>query len=459
MTTDVHAYIDAHLDNVLRDYQELLRIPSISALRAHDADSDRAAATVARILGECGLEHVEVIPTAGRSLVYGDWLHAEGKPTVLIYAHYDVQPVDPVEQWETPPFEPEIRGDTIYARGATDDKNQLTATIHAAGAFLDTRQALPVNVRFLFEGEEESGGDAIEAFVREHPERLASDVVVLADGGMSSSGNPVVYYGCRGILYTEIIARGARRDLHSGSFGGNAPNPLFALAQIITGLKDAYGHITIPGLEELATPIGDDELRQWEPQTVEFVNTLKSEMGLDDLVGEPEYTPLQRGWGRATLEVHGFIGGFQGEGSKTVIPADGRVKVSLRLVPGQTPENVLPLLRQRVAELTPPDIVAEVRLINGGLPFLTAVDSPAFQATCQALQEEFGVETWISRGGGSVPIAATFQEVLGGATFLVGFGLTGDWAHSPNEHTSLPTFYKSVHAFARILDALGAMKS
>lgn len=455
MASDLHEYIDAHRDNVLADYQAILRVPSISALSAFDGDTRRGAEVVAHMLRANQLEHVEVIPSAGAPLVYADWLHAPGKPTVLLYAHYDVQPVDPENEWETPPFEPTIKGEYIFGRGVTDDKSQLTTTIHAVGAHLAARGTLPVNVRFLIEGEEESSGEAIETFVRANPERLASDIVVIADGGMPTQSQPALHYSCRGLLYTEIVARGAQRDLHSGGYGGNAANPLFALAQIITGLKDADGHITIPGLYELVQPPTPAELASWRDQEATFLEDVQDATG-NPPIGDPSATPLERAWSQPTLEVHGFIGGFQGEGSKTVIPAEAKVKVSLRLVPNQTPQNVLPLLQARVAELTPPGITTEVQVIGEGMPFFTDPSSPAFTAVAAALAEEFGVQPWLARGGGSVPISATLQEVLKADVLVVGFGLPGDRAHAANERTHLPTVYRGVHAFARMLDAFGA---
>jgi acetylornithine deacetylase/succinyl-diaminopimelate desuccinylase-like protein len=453
--TDLHAYIDAHLENVLADYQAILRIPSISALHEHDGDTARAAAEVARMLRECLLEHVSVIPSDGAPLVYADWLHAPGKPTVLLYAHYDVQPVDPLHEWTTPPFEPTIKGDYIFGRGVTDDKAHLTTTIHAVGAFLDTRGSLPVNVRFLIEGEEESSGAAIEEYVRAHADVLASDVVIIADGGMPTLTQPAIHYSCRGMIYTEIIARGARRDLHSGGYGGNAANPLFALAQIVTGLKDPTGHITIPGLYELVQPPTKQELASWREQESVFLDDVRDATG-NDPIGDPQFSPLERAWALPTMEVHGFVGGFQDEGSKTVIPAEAKVKVSLRLVPNQTPENVLPLLQARVAELTPPGITTEIQMIGEGVPFFTDPTSHGFAAAAKALHAEFGVAPWLARGGGSVPISATFQHVLGADVLVVGFGLGSDRAHAADERTHLPTVLRGVHAFARMLEALGA---
>lgn len=452
--TTPHALIEARQDQIFTDYLDLLRIPSISALRAHDGDTRRAAEFVADRLRTQGLEHVEVIATEGAPLVYGDWLHAPGRPTLLIYAHYDVQPVDPIAEWKTPPFEPTIQDDLLYGRGVCDDKNQTTATMHAVGAILSAHGELPLNIRFLFEGEEESGGAAIEHFVRTQPERIASDIVLVADGGMYPD-HPVVTYGCRGILYTEIVARGAARDLHSGGYGGVAPNPIFALAEMLTQLKDPEGTIQIPGLYELMEPISEAERQLWEQIDIDFAARFRDEMGAP-ITGESRYGLLERNWARPTLEVHGFIGGFQDEGAKTVIPATARAKVSLRLVPGQTPENVLPLLQQRVAAVTPAGIQAEVRVIHGGLPFLTRTDTPAFQATMAALAAEFGTIAYAIRSGGSIPISTVFQQMLNADVFCIGFGLAGDGAHSPNEHTSISNFKKSVHALASVIEALGA---
>ncbi len=453
---DPHTLIDQRREEIFADYAELLRIPSISALSAHNADTQRAARFVAEMLRHQGLEHIDVIQTAGAPLVYADWMRAPGKPTLLIYAHYDVQPIDPAREWTTPPFEPTVKGDVIYGRGVTDDKNNLTGTIHAVGAILAARGTLPLNIRFLLEGEEESGGEAVEHFVRTQPERIASDIVMVADGGMYPD-QPTLCYGCRGILYTEIVVHGPQRDLHSGGYGGVAPNPIFALAEILTQLKDSQGHIQIPGLYDLMTPISARERALWQTIDRDFEGEYRAQIGTEVLTGETEYGVIERNWARPTLEVHGIIGGFQDEGSKTVIPASARAKVSLRLVPGQTPENVLPLLRARVAAVTPAGIKASVEMIHGGLPFYTDVTSPVFTTAMAALSEEFGKPAWAVRSGGSIPISAIFQEKLGADVFCIGFGQSSDGAHSPNEHTSISTFYRGVHALARVIDALGAI--
>jgi acetylornithine deacetylase/succinyl-diaminopimelate desuccinylase-like protein len=458
IVTDVHALIDARRDAILQDYLALLRIPSVSAQHAHDADTRRAAKYVVGMLRAAGLENARLIKTATMPLVVAEWLHAPGKPTVLIYAHYDVQPADrAVDGWDTDPFDPVIDGEYIFGRGVTDDKNQLTGTIHAVGALLAATGSLPVNVRFLIEGEEESSGEAIEKYVREHATEIPCDIAMVADGGIAALDQPQLHYGCRGILYTEIVAKGADHDLHSGGYGGNAPNPLFALAEILTQLKAPDGRITIPGLYEMIREPTEAERATWKKQERLLDAEIRRDVGAP-LVGEAAFTPLERAWARPTLEVHGFIGGFQDEGQKTVIPSTARVKVSLRLVPDQTPQAVLPLLQRRVAEVTPVGIATEVRMLGGGLPLFTDPTSPAFQAAAQALREEFSRDVWLSRSGGSVPIAVTFKDVLGADPIMIGFGLPGDRAHGPNERTHLPTFFRGVHTLARVLIAFGEMK-
>ncbi|MBA3824454.1 MAG: dipeptidase [Ktedonobacterales bacterium] len=455
--TAVHDDITMHIEGrhaaILEDFQALLRIPSISALPTHDADTLRAADYVLGMLRKANLEHVQRIETDGKPLLYADWLHAPGRPTVLLYAHYDVQPVDPRSEWNSDPFAPVIEDDYIIARGACDDKNNLTAIIHATAALL-AEGTLPVNVRFLIEGEEESSGEAIEAYVRAHAQELASDIVLIADGGIAGHDQPQLEYGCRGMVYVELIARGSQRDLHSGTYGGNAPNPLFALATIIAGLKKPDGTITIPGLMKTVRPPSEAEWANWRKQIPRFEADMAADMGTP-LVGDPVQSPIMRAWAQPTLEVHGFVGGFQDDGSKTVIPAEAKVKLSLRLVPDQDPAQVLKLLQKRVAKLTPPGITTEIVNLGMGMPFFTDPTSPAFKASVQALGAEFEKEVWLARAGGSVPIATTLQTVLGADTVMVGFGLENDGAHGPNEHTHLPTFFRGVRSFARMLRAFG----
>ncbi len=447
----VHEHIDEHRKGYLADLVRFLKIPSISTLSAHKGDMDRAAAFVHEQLVEAGMQHVRQIDLGGPPLVVGEWLGAPGKPTILIYGHYDVQPVDPLHEWQTPPFEPDIRDGNIYARGATDDKGQVLAMILAVGAQMATAGSLPVNVRFLIEGEEEYGGASIERYVREHADEIPCDAVLIADTHMLAPGQPSIVYGVRGMLYTEIVARGAAHDLHSGTYGGVAPNPLHALALIIAGLKGADGHINIPGLYELAQPVTDEERGWWARQPGDPVARLAAEMGVDYFPGEQDYALPERMAARPTLEVHGFVGGFQQEGAKTVIPAEAKVKVSLRLVPDQTAENVLPLLQARVAELTPQGVQVTLHNIHGGLGMVLDVHNPYVAAASAALAEEFGRETVFLREGGSIPIAPLFASQLGAPVVFAGYGLADEGLHAPNEHFNLDNFYHGIHGTVRFL--------
>ncbi|HEY7779175.1 MAG TPA: dipeptidase [Ktedonobacterales bacterium] len=450
------AYVDEHRDEFLDQLKDLLRIPSISTLPKHKKDIRRAAQFVADHLTAAGLRKVRLIRTKGHPLVYGEWLDAPGKPTVLLYGHYDVQPVDPINLWNTPPFEPVIKNNNLYARGAVDDKGQMFAFVKALEALMRTNgDALPVNVRVLIEGEEEAGGESIEAYVKEHPEKLGCDVAVLVDSGMPAPDVPSICYGVRGILYTEIIVRGAKRDLHSGEFGGIAPNPIHALALILAGLKDAKGHIHIPGLYNKMRPVTDEERAIWRRNPVDMAATWKHEMGVDVLPGEQEYDPIERNTARPTLEVNGIIGGFTGEGAKTVIPAEVMAKVSLRLVPDQDPVEVLDLLRKRIAELTPPGISVDVRDVHHGDGVVIPLDNVYIRAAERALEREWGRAPVFERSGGSIPIGALFDRVLGVPVVFLGTGLPDDQIHAPNEKFHLPYFYRDIHQIVRYLDLLG----
>jgi acetylornithine deacetylase/succinyl-diaminopimelate desuccinylase-like protein len=449
-------YVEAHRDEFLAELKDLLRIPSISTLPRHRKDIRRAARFVADQLSAIGLRRVKVIKTEGHPLVYGEWLDAPGKPTVLLYGHYDVQPVDPIDLWQSPPFEPEVRDGNLYARGAVDDKGQMLAIIKALEALLRTSGALPVNVRVLIEGEEEAGGESIEAYVKAFPRKLGCDVAVIVDSSMPAEDVPSITYGVRGIVYTEIEARGAKRDLHSGEFGGVAPNPLHALALVLAGLKDAQGHIHIPGLYEHAAGPTEEERALWARHPVDMEAVWKHEMGLDVLPGEPEYAPLERGIARTTLEVHGIVGGFIGDGAKTVIPAEARAKVSLRLVPGQRPADVFKLLEQRVRQLCPPGITLSVRTIHGGDAVVVPVEHAFIRATARALEQEWGRAPALERSGGSIPIAALFHGVLGVPVVFLGTGLPDDNIHAPNEKFKVEHYYRDINQLVRVLDIFGS---
>ena len=455
MASQLETYIREHEDRFLEDLKGWLRIPSISTLPEHVGDVQQAAEYAADQLRRIGFEQVQVIPTKGHPLVYGEWLKAPGRPTLLIYGHYDVQPVDPLDLWESPPFEPTIRGGNLYARGAADDKGQTMLVFKALESLMTVNGTLPVNVRVLIEGEEEAGGESIEQYVRAYPDRLQCDAAFICDTGMPSPELPALIYGLRGIVYTEIEARGAKRDLHSGMYGGVAPNPLHALALIIAGLKDAEGHIHIPGLyDHVRQPTAEEEAF-WREDPLHTEEALLEEMGVPQLVGENEYPALERLGARPTLEVHGIVGGFTGEGAKTVIPAEAKAKISLRLPPDVSSEEAFALFERRVHELAPPGVQITVRNIHGGESVLVPVDTAPMRAAAAALQEVYGREPVFLREGGSIPIAALFYTVLNVPVVMMGFGLPDDNLHAPNEKYSISQFYKGIRTVASFLQRLG----
>src|ERR1700744_5571242 len=348
----------------LDELKALLRIPSISTLPEHRKDVRQAAESLARELKRIGLEHVRVIETEGHPLVYGDWLHAAGKPTCLAYGHYDVQPPDPLDEWVTPPFEPTERNGNLYARGAVDDKGQMYMHLKAQEALFQARGGkLPINVRVLLEGEEEVGGEGIARFVREHPEQLQADFALVSDTEMFAPGLPTLVVGLRGMIYTELEAIGARTDLHSGVYGGAAPNPFVALAQVIAALKDAQGHILIPGFYDKVAAPSADELKAWKSLPFDEEHFRTSEIGSRELTGEPGFSVQERTWARPTMDVHGMPGGFTGAGAKTVIPAKALAKVSMRLVPGMTPGKAFAQYKIYVESIKPMGIELDVRLM------------------------------------------------------------------------------------------------
>ena len=452
--TQLETYITENEGRFLEDLKGWLRIPSISTLPEHTGDIRRAAEYAANQLRQMGFERVELIPTQGHPLVYGEWLQASGKPTLLIYGHYDVQPVDPVELWISPPFEPTVRGDNLYCRGACDDKGQTMLVLKALESLMTVNGALPVNVKVLIEGEEEAGGESIAHYVNTYPERLKCDASLICDTGIPAKDIPALIYGLRGIIYTEVEVRGAQRDLHSGEFGGVAPNPLHALALIIAGLKDAEGHIHIPGLYDKMHKPTTEELKFWNADPLHINESLLHEMGVSQFTGEAEYSPMERMWARPTLEVHGIIGGFVGEGAKTVIPAVGKAKISLRLPPELKSEEVFVLFERQVKALAPVGVEVTVHNVHGGEGVMVSPDSQPMQAAAAALEEVFGREPIFIREGGSIPIAAMFNEVLNVPVVLMGFGLPDDNLHSPNEKYSLTQFYRGIRTVASFLQRL-----
>ncbi|HUO60191.1 MAG TPA: dipeptidase, partial [Candidatus Acidoferrales bacterium] len=388
MSATAVAYAKQNQQRFLEELKNLLRIPSVSTLPEHKNDIEKAAKFIADELKRIGFEHVEVIPTAGHPLVYADWLHAAGKPTALCYAHYDVQPAEPLEEWITPPFEPTERNGNLYARGAVDDKGQLWMEVKAFESLFSTGGGkLPINVRVLFEGEEEVGGEAIEKFVRDNPERLKSDFALVCDTELFAPDLPTLCVGLRGLVYTEIEAVGASQDLHSGVYGGAAPNPLFALVEIISKLKDANGHILVPGFYDAVQEPTKDELAAWKALPFDEEHYRKTEVGSSTLTGEPGYSVLYRTWARPTLEVHGMPGGFIGAGAKTVIPARASAKVSMRLVPNQDPDDIYEKFTKYVNSLAPKGIQLSIKCHSKGPASVVSTDNDFIRAATKALRD------------------------------------------------------------------------
>jgi acetylornithine deacetylase/succinyl-diaminopimelate desuccinylase-like protein len=444
----------------LEELKALLRIPSISTLPEHKADVRRAAEVLAEELKRIGMENVRLIETGstekpGHPLVYADWLHASGKPTALLYGHYDVQPPDPLDEWLSPPFEPTERNGNLFARGAVDDKGQMYMHVKALESLLATTNSLPLNIRVLLEGEEEVGGEGIAAFVASRPPELAADFALVSDTEMFAPGLPTLCVGLRGMIYTEIEVRGAGTDLHSGMYGGAAPNPFVALAQIIARLKDENGHILIPGLYDKLIPPSSEELAAWRSLPFDEEHYRQTEVGSKALVGEEGYSVLERTWARPTLDVHGMPGGFIGAGAKTVIPAKATAKISIRLVPAMTPAETFALYREAVLHAAPPGVDVEVRLIHSGDPCLIPVDNPYIQAATQALREIWGRETVFIRSGGSIPVVGDFARHLNLPTVMMGFGLPDDNLHAPNEKFLISNFNQGIDSIIRFLEVVG----
>jgi acetylornithine deacetylase/succinyl-diaminopimelate desuccinylase-like protein len=446
----------------VEELKELLRIPSISTDPERVGDVRRAAEFVAIELVRLGMGNVRLIETstperAGHPLVYADWLHLPGKPTVLCYGHYDVQPAEPLDEWKSPPFEPEERDGNLYARGAVDDKGQMWMHVKALESlFVAGGGKLPVNVRVIVEGEEEVGGEGIAAFVREHGEECKADVALVSDTEMFAPELPTLCVGLRGMIYTEIEARGARTDLHSGMYGGAAPNPFVALAQIIAKLKDADGRIAIPGVYDKVRRPTEAELAAWKALPFDEEEYRETEVGSVALTGEPGYSVLERTWARPTLDVHGMPGGFIGAGAKTVIPAKAVAKVSLRLVPDMTPAETFGLLKDYVASIVPAGVTVDVRLIHSGDPIVVSTYNIFVAKATEAMRTVFGKETVFVRGGGSIPIVGDFVRELGIPTVMMGFGLPDDNLHAPNEKFNLSNFHRGIESIVRWLELVGA---
>ena len=449
---DAAHYAQEHQEAHLRELIDFLRIPSVSTQPEHDGDTEAAARWLAREMGKAGLKNVRVLETEGHPLVYGDWLHAgKDRPTVLVYGHYDVQPAEPLEQWQTPPFEPSVRGDYLYGRGASDDKGQVYVHVKAVEALLQATERLPVNVKFIVEGEEESGGASLAAFIPHNRELLAADVALVSDTTILSPEQPAIVYGLRGMCYVFLDVTGPSRDLHSGSFGGGINNPINAIGHMIARLKDEDGHILIPGFYDKVRPLSDHERQVLSEFPLKQDAWLK-ETGAPQAWGEPEYTLIERLGARPTLDVNGIIGGYTGSGRKTVLPSSVHAKISMRLVPDQDPAEIGELFRQYMQAVAPPSVSATVQVLASAPASLTDLTTPAIKAAAAAYREVFGREPVYMREGGSIPVVSQFQSELALETVLMGFGLPDDRIHAPNERFYLPNFYRGIRTSIRFFE-------
>jgi acetylornithine deacetylase/succinyl-diaminopimelate desuccinylase-like protein len=449
------AYAREHRPRFVAELKHFVRFPTVSSQPSHAQDLTKCATWLAGHLRRLGLENVKVVPTGGHPLVYGCWLRAEGKPTVLVYGHYDVLPADPLAEWHSPPFEPVVRGDDLYGRGACDDKGQAFAHIKALESYLMTERTLPVNVKCLFEGEEEMDSPNFAPFVRKHKRALGADVAVMSDTRMLAPDRPAIGYAQRGTLRVELEVEGPRQDLHSGNFGGAVHNPLQALCEMVARLHDADGRVAIPRFY--------DAVRTWGPREREYMActgpsdaAILRDAGVKKGWGERGYTLYERTTLRPALTVNGVTGGHQGPGVKAIIPARARAKLSFRLVPDQDPQEIGRLFREHIAHITPPSVRSSVAVLSGAKPALIDRNQPVMRAAAFAYRKAFGHAPVFLRSGGTIPVINTFQKILGIPTVLMGFGLPDDHIHAPNEKFHLPNFYKGIAASIWFLAAVGA---
>jgi len=446
-------YLEQNRDRFVEDLKAVLKIPSVSAQPEHREDMKRCAEHIASHLRELGMTLVEVVPTAGHPVVYAEWLGAPGKPTALLYGHYDVQPPEPLELWTSPPFEPTLRNGNLHARGAVDDKGQVYMHLKAIEAHMTVHGRLPLNLKVVIEGEEEVGSEHLEAFLRERRDRLDADVIVVSDTAMLGPDQPSLCYGLRGILYTQIEVQGPAHDLHSGHFGGAVMNPANALSAIIAALKDGDGRITVPGFYDRVRPLAAQEREVMRRLPFDEPAYL-AETGAPQGWGEKGYTTLERATARPTLDVNGMWSGYTGEGSKTVLPALAAAKVSMRLVPDQEPAELFSRFEAYVGKLAPPAVRVRVLDLHHAVPFLTDPDHPALAAARRALGRAWSKPAVMVREGGSIPVMATFEKTHGLPSILMGFGLDDDQVHAPNEKFSLSSFHGGTRSVAYLYEEL-----
>lgn len=443
-------YIQANHDRYLSELYGFLRIPSISTNKENQEDVRRCAQWLADHMKSIGMQNVQIFPTPGHPIVYSEWLGAPGKPTILFYGHYDVQPVDPLHLWSTPPFEPTIRDGNLYARGSADDKGQVFVHLKGVEAYMKNTGVLPCNLKMLIEGEEEVGSAHLEEFIKNHKSILGADLVLISDSSMFAPGVPSITYGLRGLTYVEVEVIGPNRDLHSGTFGGSIHNPIEALSEMIASLHDKNGKVTIPRFYDDVRPLTRKERAAFRKLPFNDKQYAK-DLGVPALYGEKGYTTLERVWARPTLECNGIWGGFTGEGSKTVLPAKATAKISMRLVPDQKSDKIATLFEKHIKKIAPKTVRVNVKKLHGGEATITPIDSPGVKAGEEALRKAFGKNPLYQRTGGSIPIVEQFKRVLGLDSVLLGFGLPDENAHAPDEHLNLDNFFggirTSVHFF------------
>lgn len=457
MDASVSAYLKQNSDRFLEELKELLRIPTVSADPECQPQMRRGAEFLHRQFSDLGFRS-EIIPTPGHPIVYAEWLQAPGAPTVMVYGHYDVQPADPLDLWTTPPFEPSIRDGLIYGRGATDDKGQMFTHIKSAEAWIRSVGRLPVNLKYVIEGEEEVGSRNLEDFLSANKDRLRSDVAVVSDTSQYGPGQPAITYGLRGIMAVEVTLTGPCKDLHSGIYGGAVANPATGIARLIASLHDDQGRVRIPGFYDKVQELSQLERRQF--QDLGFDETaFKAELGIEALQGETGYSTIERKWARPTCEVNGLFSGYTGVGPKTIIPSKATVKITCRLVPDQDPQELTQSLHQYLKSQCPPSLRFEFKDYHGCPGFVFNPDSPYIEAAAEAVREAWGVDrVRLIREGGSIPVVQTFKDVLGIDTLLLGWGLNTDNLHSPNEHFTVADFHRGIEASSRLWARLAAMK-
>lgn len=449
-------YLKEKQMDIVEELKAFLRIPSISTQPEHNEDTTLAAHWLAESMRRAGLENVEVITTTRHPIIYGDWLHAEDAPTVLIYGHYDVQPAEPFELWESDPFDPTERDGFLYARGASDDKGQVFIHVKAVEAYLQTIGSLPINVKFIVEGEEESGGASLTAYIPSNIEKLSADIALVSDTAILTPDQPSLIYGLRGIAYFLLDITGPTRDLHSGGFGGPINNPLNVLGHVIAKLKDESGQVLIPHFYDKVKPLSDEERAMLAELPLSEEDVLQ-ETGSPAIWGESEYTMIERLGARPTLDIHGIIGGYTGAGAKTVLPSTVHAKLSMRLVPDQDPDEIGQLLEDYIKTIIPDSVTAELTHLSTGPASIIDYNMPAMQAAVRAYAKIFDKEPVFMREGGSIPVVAEFQQHLGLQTVLMGFGLPGDNIHSPNERFYLQNFYRGMATSVTFLEEYGKM--